>query len=55
MFFVMLTITSRHDVLWKLAQDDLAEIEKVCREELVVAEERERHLKFNRSSLQPRQ
>ena len=31
------------DVLWKLAQDDLAEIEKVCREELVVAEERERH------------
>ena len=27
------------DVLWKLAQDDLAEIEKVCREELVVAEE----------------
>jgi len=30
------------DVLWKLAQDDLAEIEKVCREELVVAEERER-------------
>ena len=29
------------DVLWKLAQDDLAEIEKVCREELVVAEERE--------------
>ena len=24
------------DVLWKLAQDDLAEIEKVCREELVV-------------------
>ena len=31
------------DVLWKLAQDDLAEIEKVCREELAVAEERERH------------
>ena len=31
------------DVLWKLAQDDLAEIEKVCREELVLAEERERH------------
>jgi len=31
------------DVLWKLAQDDLAEIEKVCREELVVAEERKRH------------
>ena len=31
------------DVLWKLAQDDLADIEKVCREELVVAEERERH------------
>jgi len=30
------------DVLWKLAQDDLAEIEKVCREELVLAEERER-------------
>jgi uncharacterized protein with HEPN domain len=28
------------DVLWKLAQDDLAEIEKVCREELVVAEKR---------------
>jgi uncharacterized protein with HEPN domain len=26
-----------------LAQDDLAEIEKVCREELIVAEERERH------------
>ena len=25
------------DVLWKLAQDDLAEIEKVCREELVGA------------------
>jgi hypothetical protein len=36
MFFVMLTITSR-------AQDGLVEIEKVCREELVVAEERERH------------
>ena len=31
------------DVLWKLAQDDLAEIEKVCREELVLAEEREGH------------
>lgn len=31
------------DVLWKLAQDDLAEIEKVCREKLVAAEERERH------------
>ena len=31
------------DALWELAQDDLAEIEKVCREELVVAEERERH------------
>jgi len=31
------------DVLWRLAQDGLAEIEKVCREELVVAEERERH------------
>src|SRR4249919_2489293 len=30
------------DVLWKAAQDDLAEIEKVCREELVLAEERER-------------
>ena len=30
------------DVLWKLAQDDLAEIEKVCREELIVAEGRER-------------
>src|SRR5712672_1031764 len=28
------------DVLWRLAQDGLAEIEKVCREELVVAEER---------------
>ena len=27
------------DVLWKLAQDDLAAIEKVCREELIVAEE----------------
>jgi uncharacterized protein with HEPN domain len=31
------------DVLWKLAQDDLAAIEKVCREELVAAEEQERH------------
>jgi uncharacterized protein with HEPN domain len=31
------------DVLWKLARDDLAEIGKICREELVVAEERERH------------
>ena len=31
------------DVLWKLAQDDLAAIEKVCCEELVVAEEQERH------------
>ena len=31
------------DVLWRLAQDHLAEIEQVCREELVVAEERERH------------
>ena len=31
------------DVLWKLAQDNLAEIEKVCREELGRAEERERH------------
>ena len=31
------------DVLWKLAQDDLAEIGIVCREELVLAEERERH------------
>jgi uncharacterized protein with HEPN domain len=31
------------DVLWKLAQDDLVAIEKVCREELVVAEARERH------------
>jgi uncharacterized protein with HEPN domain len=30
------------DVLWKLAQDDLATIESVCREELVIAEERER-------------
>jgi len=30
------------DVLWKLAQDDLTTIENVCREELVVAEERER-------------
>jgi hypothetical protein len=30
------------DVLWKLAQEDLAEIEKVCREELVAAEARER-------------
>jgi hypothetical protein len=29
------------DVLWKLAQDDLAAIEKVCREELVAAEEQE--------------
>ena len=27
------------DVLWKLAQDDLVAIEKVCREELIVAEE----------------
>ena len=31
------------DVLWKLAQDDLAAIEKVCREELVVADKQERH------------
>jgi len=38
MFFAVLTISSRR----KLEQDDLAEIEKVCREELVVAEERER-------------
>jgi uncharacterized protein with HEPN domain len=30
------------DVLWKLAQDDLAAIEKVCREELVGAEKQER-------------
>ena len=30
------------DVLWKLAQDDLAAIERVCREELVIAEEQER-------------
>jgi hypothetical protein len=34
---------SSQDVLWSFAQDDLAEIEKVCREELVLAEERERH------------
>jgi hypothetical protein len=27
------------DVLWELAQDDLPAIEKVCREELIVAEE----------------
>ena len=31
------------DVLWKLAQDDLEAIERVCREELVVANEQERH------------
>jgi len=31
------------DVLWKLAQDDLGAIEKVCREEMVVAEKQERH------------
>jgi uncharacterized protein with HEPN domain len=31
------------DVLWKLAQDDLALIEKVCREELIVAEKREQY------------
>jgi uncharacterized protein with HEPN domain len=30
------------DVLWKLAQDDLATIESVCRAELAAAEERER-------------
>ena len=40
MSFVMLMIAP--DVLWKLAQDDLTTIENVCREELVVAEERER-------------
>src|SRR4029077_10408522 len=43
------------DVLWKLAQDDLAEIEKACREELVLAEGAGAALKFNRSSLQSRQ
>ena len=30
------------DVLWKLAQDDLATIESVCRAELAAAEARER-------------
>jgi uncharacterized protein with HEPN domain len=30
------------DVLYKLAQDDLGAIERVCREELVVADEQER-------------
>ena len=30
------------DVLWKLAQDDLAGIEKVCQEELALAKEQER-------------
>ena len=42
MFFVMLTITSRQMCFGSL-HNDLAEFEKVCREELVVAEERERH------------
>ena len=31
------------DVLWKLAQDDLPELEKVCRFELEAAELREGH------------
>ena len=31
------------DVLWKLAQDDLPELEKVCRVELDAAERREGH------------
>jgi uncharacterized protein with HEPN domain len=31
------------DVLWKFAQYDLSTIENVCREELAVAEDRERH------------
>ena len=29
------------DVLWKLAQDDLPELERVCRVELEAAERRE--------------
>jgi hypothetical protein len=39
----VLTIMSRPMCFGSFAQDDLAEIEEVCREELVVAEERERH------------
>ena len=42
------------DVLWKLAQDDLAEIEKVCRRSWSWLRSGS-GIKFNRSSLQPRQ
>jgi hypothetical protein len=39
------------DVLWKLAKDDLAEIEEVCREESWLRSGS--GIKFDRSSLQP--
>ena len=54
MFFVRLTITSRPMCFGSFAQDDLAKIEEVYREELVVAEERS-GIKIQSSSLQPRQ